>query len=177
MKIMGFGQMVNVSAQKMVHQLVVMSADGQQHVVDTDEATVKQLAAVMANMPPQSYQGPQQSEPVLAPEYQEPESGLEAEVFGDEVDPGEASSEPVMGVIAEDRIADVPDEPTGLGQPRPAPRKEVPKPRRVVTDKDGFVLPVPSKTVPKDEMGYPLVAKKSAPKIPEDGGEEDGAQI
>jgi hypothetical protein len=214
MRIVNFGQMIDVQSRRMAHQIVVETADGRQHIVPTDEGTVTQLIAIMTNAPQQEARPAPAADPGLVaglqrqvemrrsdPEYaaalqdsedgfweqmregaapnEEPEFDEGAEIFGGEEDPGEAS-EPVMGVIAEDRIADAPEPVGGLGQPPPRAQLQTttpPRPR-VLTDKDGFAMPVRAKTVPKDEMGYPIVQKRAqAPRIPDDNGEEDGAQI
>jgi hypothetical protein len=199
MRIVNFGQMIDVQTRQMAHQIVVETVDGRQHVITTDEATVSQLIAVMTNnvqaaqvqsMPTRAEQVANEVAARLQadadygnyPETEESEFEDGAEIFGGEDDPGEVS-EPVMGVIAEDRIAEMPEAVGGLGQPRPQNRAQLevtqpPQPRRILTDKDGFALPVRAKTVPKDEMGYPIVRRAAAaPRIPDDNGEEDGAQI
>jgi len=231
MRIVNFGQMIDVQSRQMAHQIVVETVDGRQHVITTDEATVQQLVEAMTNnlqaaqvqaMPTQvgdlgaeaaRRAGLKTLQDAMArqvrqrradagydavltesegafwdqvhdasPEEQEYEVG--AEIFGGEEDPGEVGREPVMGVIAEDRIADAEEPIGGLGQPKPRPKaaqlEVTPPPRAVVrTDADGFVMPVRSKTVPKDEMGYPIVKQQGrrAPQIPDDNGEEDGSQI
>lgn len=215
MRIVNFGQLIDVQSRQMAHQLVVETSDGHQHVIATDEGTVAQLVAVMTNAPKPAPRPAPAADPELVaglqrqvemrradPEYaaalqdsedgfweqmkgggeapEEPEFDEGAEIFGGEEDPGEVASEPVMGVIAEDRIADTPDQVGGLGQPAPRAQLQTTSPPRprILTDKDGFAVPVRSKTVPKDEMGYPIVKRQAqAPRIPDDNGEEDGAQI
>lgn len=190
MRIINFGQMIDVETRQLAHQIVVETVDGRQHVVTTDEATVSQLIAAMSNnvqaaqvqsMPTQVASIDEEAFNRYLPD-EEPEFEEGAEIFGGEEDPGETGREPVMGVIAEDRIAEV-EEPGGLGQPAPkrspAQLEVTPPPKPVRTDADGFVMPVHSRTVPKDEMGYPIVQQKGqrAPLIPDDDGEDDGAQI
>lgn len=181
MRIINFGQMLDVRTRSFQHQMLVVTADGRQHSIATDEDTVQQLITAMTNsghtMPvSEALELPVNQEAFLRnplPEDLEPAFG--AEIFGGEEDPGEQVPEPVMGVIAEDRIADVPVEPRGLGTRQPP--KAIPAPRPPRVDADGFALPVPAKTVQKDEMGYPIVSKnRNAPVLPDDEG-DDGNQI
>lgn len=188
MRIANFGQMLDVRTRSFQHQMLVITDDGRQHVIATDEDTVQQLIQAMTNSghtmpasePPEisvNREAFLREEPSYhLPQEPEGEDELVADIFGGDVDPGEQAPEPVMGVIAEDRIADVPAEPRGLGSRQP-PKAAPPPTRPPRVDADGFALPVPARTVPKDEMGYPIVAKnRNAPVLPDDGG-DDGNQI
>lgn len=111
----------------------------------------------------------------------------EGEIFGGDYDPGEEHveeqalpTEPVLGTISEERVATFTQPPGGLGQapqivrpPMAAPRPK-PQPR---VDADGFLIPPRARTVPKDEMGYPVVASKRQPPSRFDDGGDDGTQI
>jgi len=191
MQIVNFGEMVDVAQRRITHQLLIRTADGQQHSVTTDERTVQQLLQILTGgggeerpvgtevMADSPYPLPPSTGELSGVELRrnDPEEDDLAEIFGGDVDPGEQAPEPVMGVIAEDRVADVPDEPRGLGARRAPPEERPPAPRPVRVDADGFALPIPSRTVPKDEMGYPIVTKnKNVPVLPDDGG-DDGTQI
>jgi len=179
MRIASFGQMVDVSTKQFTYQMVVITDDGHSHAITTTEETIQQLVEKLSNgeatprQPAPVYGPPPTREFVQTPMEEDEEL---ASIFGGEPDPGEQAPEPVMGVIAENRVADV-EEPRGLGSRPPAPRAAPPAPRVPRVDADGFALPIPSRTVPKDEMGYPIVAKnRGAPVLPEDTG-DDGNQI
>lgn len=185
MRIVSFGQMVDVATKQFTYQMVVITDDGHSHAITTTEDTIQQLVGKLTNggVAQENYAA-RSAEPYVSPvrkEYvQESEDEELASIFGGEPDPGEQAQEPepVMGVIAEDRVAEEEEAPRGLGS-RPSASRIAPPTRPPVprVDADGFALPVPARTVPKDEMGYPIVAKnRNAPVLPEDNG-DDGNQI
>lgn len=168
MKIMSFGQVV-VDVDKggsLVHQFIVQCNNGRRVTVSTNEATVQQLLAAMGNVPeapayesantaakfdedePEPHEEPQE-------ELQEPEP--QDELGADDIFGG---GEPVMGVIAERQVEDVPQA-AGLGSVS-----------KLQTNKDGLVI---GRTVEKDEMGYPVVRRRPTPNIVET--DDDGTQI
>lgn len=195
MRIVNFGQVVDLEhGTQIAHQFTVMLPSGQRVQVRTDEETVQQLVAALTGNgvePPQPTRSKTLGE-ILAEETQEPsqiepDSFDAGDVFGGDYDPGElaanaASSlveqdyepEPVMGTMAEEPVMPQAAPTGGLGQPAPKPRQQ----RQQRVDSDGFVLPTRSRTVPKDEMGYPIVSQRAPQQtLPIDDGEEDGQQI
>lgn len=175
MRIVNFGQLVDLEhGTKLMHQITVELPSGHRIQVDTDEGTVQQLVdALMGNGS------------AVEPAHQKTlrellvqDDGLEedydnaGEFFGGD-DPGElAAVEPdvVMGTLTEVHIMDEETVRGGLGQPN--------RNRRPPVDSDGYYLSPPARTVPKDEMGYPIVPRKvHVPTIPNDDGEGDGTQI
>lgn len=181
MIIVSFGQVVDMlQGGQMVNQLTLELFTGERVSVTTDENTVQQLLAIAARLSnggaarPSQVTGPPPQR--WAPEVeqggfpQHTEAAEEmASVFGGEADPGE-QSEPVMGKMAEETMEVAPVS-KGLGSGTPAPI------RRPMVDKDGFALPIPSRTVEKDEMGYPVIRGSSAPAPSGDDGADDGTQI
>lgn len=195
MKIVNFGQVVDLEhGTQIAHQFTVEIAPGHRVQVQTDERTVQQLVeALTGNGAPRPVVAPQRRTlgEMLAQEAPSPEVEDEGEydasdVFGGDYDPGELAAvaagsiaqepeyepEAVMGTMAEEPVA-APQAPQGgLGQKQQRP------PRRPQIDGDGFFMPVKARTVPKDEMGYPIVQKKAVVQnVPQDDGSEDGTQI
>lgn len=161
MRIINFGQMVSLEhGTQIAHQITVEMPSGQRQQVLTDDSTVQQLVDLVSGATPQ----PRTLEEVLEQE----DIGEE---FGGDLDPGEIldevvhhDPEVVMGALA----GEVPvDE---------APRGGIGRPP---VDNEGFYLPVQAKTVPRDELGYPIVPRRVAPvvNVPDDDGESDGYQI
>lgn len=175
MRIINFGQMVNIEhGMKIAHQITVELPSGQRHQVLTDDDTVQQLVNLVSSNARQAY---------VPPQHRTLEEVLEQEVdigeeFGGDLDPGEMvdggvpDPEVVMGALA--GALPVSEAPRG-GIGRPQQRS----PNRPPVDSNGFYLPVQAKTVPKDEMGYPIVPHRTVanPNVPDDDGEGDGTQI
>jgi hypothetical protein len=192
MKIVGFGQMVDLETgtAQIAHRMTVETPDGRRVDIRTDELTVQQLLQATLNgagelrqpaPPPQQTMQEMvaQASPETYEEYLDDSEEDEGEMFGGDYDPNAAVAdavgsiaaepEPVMGTMAEEPVA-APPPSRGLGQGRKGPRP--------VLDADGFMMPVRARTVPQDEMGYPVVpGRQVVQTIPDDDGEEDGQQI
>ena len=106
----------------------------------------------------------------LPPTFPEGADPATAAVFGEnydaeDYDAGEVGGyapEGIMVVVADESVATLPVQPRGLGHPP--------------VDSDGYYLPPKAKTVPKDEMGYPIVQREAPPDSVDDE-EDDGDQI
>jgi hypothetical protein len=165
MRIINFGQVVDLEhGTRITHQLTVETEPGIRLQVITDEGTVQQLVDALVGV---------EESPI---QHEIPEAALEqsaGDVFGGEYDPGELVSldtpsdqESVMGALTAEHVT-FQRAPGGIGQPA----------KRLPVDGDGFYLPVKAKTVPKDEMGYPVVPRVAVPTGIPDDGETDGTQI
>lgn len=196
MRIINFGQVMDVeSGVDLIHQMTIEHPDGRRFTIRTDEGTVQQLIESMAGMGNEVEVPLQKANPMRftptsptmfphdSPSEEEEEPGS---VFGGDYDPGEEnqqSVEPVVGTIAENRTTTDSYSGGGIGQVTQAPvQQEFPnrgrKKRQPLIDKDGFMISPPAKTVPKDEMGYPIVPKRNAqPSSNRFSEEEDGQQI
>lgn len=182
MRILSFGQMMNLDGGlAFTHQMVVELPTGERRVINTDEGTVQQLIAIMAGLPDgvpvmAAPDAPVQQMPVrreqvdpdlaVAPDPEEYEEGVD--VFGG--DPGE------VGRLVDADSPPVPDI-GGIGFAQPQQQLQVVNPPRVLPN--GKVVAPRAKTVPKDEMGYPIVPKRQAsrPQQSAFSEEEDGTQI
>ena len=194
--IVNFGQVVDLEKDgQLSYQFTVVDGEGTRIPIATDEETVRQLMRATVQQEPVYHRGgnnhPQQptiNESAFRQEMAriegeledgdpafEPDLSDEGEVFGGDYDPEgiaaqaaaslAAEPEPVMGTVATQPVR--PPKQAGLGQ---GPRVRV--------DADGFALPPTARTVPKDEMGYPIVHGSSAQAtIPDDDGEDDGTQM
>jgi hypothetical protein len=163
MRIVNFGQVIDLEhGGGFAHQFTVALDSGERLSIITDEDTVQQLIEIAMVMPP-SEEVPRHLRVV------EPDPGhvmtrrvqQMMEEVADEVsdDPGELAAyepteAPVMGKVAEAPVQGIPRgiHPGGLGQPKP------PVKRQPMIDEDGFMVRPPSKTVPTDEMGYPIIS-------------------
>lgn len=189
MRITNFGEVVDLEAGAViVHQFTVVAPSGRRVQITTDERTVQQLIGALGaylegpgvkeaprSVPPISGDTPygELKREAQAASWEQEEEEM-ADIFGSESDLGEQAPEPVMGVVAAEQTEAAAEAAPGLGTPRSAPTRAQPIVR---VDKDGFALPVPSRTVPKDSMGYPIVTQgKKSPELPDDGG-DDGTQI
>ena len=191
MRIINFGQMVDLEhGTKLEHQIMVEMPSGQRFQIVTDEGTVQQLADVLVEDGDHKLAKQKTLEDILEkgvdPDAEglneEPYSGTQSD-FGGDYDPGELARidgiytpDAVMGALVEEPVLE--DKPVrgGLGQSRE--RKKPPLSHKPLLDSDGFYLPPPSRTVPKDEMGYPIVPRRvQPPTVPDDDGEGDGTQI
>lgn len=150
MRIVNFGQLVAVSddGPAIQHQFTLQLPSGELHSVLTDESTIAQLVDMVS---------------VASEHLPEPEPQIEH-------DPGEVNvsmdPEAVMGVLATEPASEELSG-SGLGQPKRPP-----------VDSDGFYMAPKARTVPKDELGYPIVhtaGRAVSPLPPEDEG--DGTQI
>jgi hypothetical protein len=176
MRIINFGQMVSLEhGTQIAHQITVELPSGQRHQVLTDDSTVQQLVDLISGGTEQARTVPQHK---TLEEVLDQESDV-GDMFGGDLDPGELrdldeSHEPevVMGALS--GMSPVYETPSGgLGRPQQREAKRLP------VDSDGFLVPVRAKTVPRDEMGYPIVPHRTAdvPNTPDDDGEGDGYQI
>lgn len=161
MRIVNFGQIIDLEGGKRIaHQITVELDTGLRRQVQTDEGTVQQLLDIITEKDEQQSFSPQPPDDMEPDEGQIFGGGYAAEDY-DAVESGEYVPESVMGVMADEPAASVPVTPGGLGHPP--------------VDTDGYYLPPKAKTVPKDEMGYPVVQRQAAPDDVDD--EEDGDQI
>jgi hypothetical protein len=198
MRIVNFGQVVDLeNGGGFAHQFTVLLPNGDRVGIVTNEETVGQLIQLATGV----YDGqgslpvaPQQAHPgsngtsgdqawstdypqhVEDPEEEDEPEGVE---FGGDYDPGELSSEAVMGVVSERPVqlpVAVQGGLGGLGQTQP-PAPQQPHPSRLV-DSDGFARPVPSRTVQADEAGYPVVQQRvpAGPRVME-SDDDDGTQV
>jgi len=170
MRIINFGQIVDLEhGMEVAHQITVESENGRRTQIRTDEHTIQQLVDALSV---DRGSAPPNKQPEIKMEF--PREELEPEdVFGGDFDPGELVSEQesVMGVISE-TVVESAIPVVGLGQSSAAK----PKPRPQF-DSDGYILPVRARTVPKDDMGYPIVPHRSIPVNVSDDEEGDGTQI
>jgi hypothetical protein len=162
MLIVNFGQVVDLEAGGMfAHQFTLQLLDGRRVQIHTDERTVQQLLDIVSGTGQAQAHTSQPSVAQVHPQYPSmqyeeideadtDEEELAAMSWGDH-DPGEQTA------LGELTSAPEPEpEPVragGLGQPRNGRSQ----PR---VDADGFLIPPRAKTVPKDEMGYPIVTQK-----------------
>jgi hypothetical protein len=183
MKIINFGQVVSLEhGTQLTFQLTVDLPSGRRIQVKTDEGTVDQLMdALLGNGGQHPHVERKTADQMLKNDIaidsellaEESYSGS-VDDFGGDYDPGELinverSPDAVMGALSEIPVVRDSSVRGGLGQP---------KRRDPQIDSDGFLLPVRSRTVPKDEMGYPIVQRRATPSIiPDDDGEGDGTQI
>ena len=193
MLIVNFGQVVDLEhGTGFTSQFTVLMPDGTRVLVRTDEDTIQQLTALAAGLVPEEVEeGGGNSHPAARypeVEFVEPRPHLQAVPdepegveFGGDYDPGEEAEAPsggVMGTIAEQRVA-THHAPGGLGSPAPqaVPRQPQQAKPRPNIDGDGYLVPPRAKTVPANEMGYPVVAQRGAagPAIEDD--DDDGTQI
>lgn len=157
MRIVNFGQVMNVEdGFKMSYQFTIELPTGERADVLTNEETVQQLVDVMTGRGTLS-------QPALEPQGSatRPDADEYDYTFGGDV--GELSIEKA---------------PVAFDTEPPYFEEAVPEPKSSL----GQVKKVPgqtkARTVPKDEMGYPMVqqaVKDSG--YPLDDGEDDGAQI
>ena len=185
MKIISIGQVVNVEhATELAHQFTLELPSGQRVQVGTNADTVKQLLdAVLGSELPKPASVHKTLNELLEQDIASDEEELAEEAYAGDFfggdDPGEfiGDRDVVMGTLSEMPVVE--DVPLGgLGQPRKHKNKPPPR-RRPPVDSEGFYLPPPAKTVPKDELGYPIVHPRALapPSIPDDDGEGDGTQI
>jgi hypothetical protein len=183
MRIINIGQVVNVEhGAEIIHQITVEVPSGKRVQVYTDENTAKQLLdALLDSEPTKPVHTQKTLNELLASDIALDEEELAEEAYAGDffggVDPGElnANRDVVMGALSE--VPVVEDAPRGgLGQFK---KHESKTPRRpTFVDSDGFLLPIKAKTVPKDEMGYPIVQRREViPSVPDDDGDGDGTQI
>jgi hypothetical protein len=193
MRIVNFGQVVDLDrgGVDLSNQITVELADGRRASVVTDESTIQQLIQLATGVLSQPIHAPRSSGFPNGTEVksfdgvnlqQELERGSDmseddlATIFGGngEGDPGElhVEPEPVMGRIAEEKLVEAPAL-KGMGSGTAAPV------RRPMVDKDGFAIPISSRTVEQDEMGYPVLegGQRAASPPPGDDGADDGTQI
>jgi hypothetical protein len=185
MRITNFGEIVDLEAGAViVHQFTVVAPSGHRVQITTDERTVQQLiGALGAYLGGSEVKEVPRSVPSMSGDIpyeelkREVQDALEEEemasFFGADPDPGEQIPEPVMGSVSENQEEDMAEAAPGLGTPKAVLQRTQ---SIVRVDKDGFALPIPSRTVSKDEMGYPIVPQgKKAPEPLDDG--DDGTQI
>jgi hypothetical protein len=164
MKIVNFGQVVDLEGGTvgLGYQFTVLLPNGERISVATDEGTVRQLTEIVTGgvIQPGEMELEEES-PISGSDMRE---GLMS-VFG----PGPGNGEGVMGVIAEEEYEDRPitKEVGGLGSAPSVPVR-APQKRQPLVDEDGFMRPPPAKTVPKDEMGYPIVSAGQGVPVQED---------
>lgn len=166
MRIVSFGQQVMLDAQMtVINQITVELPDGRHVSVPASEETVQSLMKLHAGIPVETEVFADVHQPGNTAEMSYYEEGDEAP------DPGEISADAVMGTLSEAPVAS-PMRPVGaIGQVQRAPS---PQPR---VDADGFMVAPRAKTVPKDEMGYPIVQRKAAPQQQQLVQDDDGEQI
>lgn len=188
--IVNFGQVIDLERNgQFAYQFTVMDSAGKRVPIATNEETIRQLmqtclqpgaATSGGNSHPQA----QAARERFAEAASRVEDHLEdyeqdvGEVFGGDYYPEDVAAsaaaaladepvqEPVMGVVASQPVQPQ-QRAGGLGQ---GPRVRV--------DSDGFALPPTARTVPADEMGYPIVpGRPQQSNIPDDDGEDDGTQM
>jgi hypothetical protein len=190
--IVNFGQVFDLENDgSLSFQFTVMDGNGTRVPISTNESTIRQLMSAALQPEPRPIQRGGNNQPqhqmsideeAFRREMARIEGELddgdpdEGEVFGGDYSPESIAAqaaaslandpEPVMGAVAAEPVKP-PQQAAGLGQ---GPRVRV--------DADGFALPPTARTVPKDEMGYPIVSGNQAqPSIPDDDGEDDGTQM
>lgn len=162
MRIVNFGQVMDVENRSMVYQFTVELSSGDRTDILTDEDTVQQLVNAMTGVSRDTQALPAVTEEVESLE----ETGDYEHTFGGDL--GEMVYEDVLESL-EYAEESVPEPRGALGQVTP---------KRPPVDSDGFYRPPTAKTVPKDDMGYPIVPQSSGDSnFPLDDGEDDGAQI
>jgi len=177
MRIVSFGQVVELNGGRpeIANQMTVELVNGYRITVPTDERTVQRLIEIASGV--MSTQEVERQRPPARKlsDYQTPEEREEedAEYFGGvpASDPGEMgqAAEPLMGRVAEEEVSLDTASGGGIGNGPPVHLSV-----RQRVDKDGFALPIPSRTVEMDEAGYPVVpGRRAAPR--EDG--DDGTQL
>ena len=163
MRIVNFGQIIDLEGgRRIAHQITVELDTGLRRQIQTDEATVQQLLDTItevdvAPFPPPDVMGRDEGQ-VFGGDYDGEDYAAENDDVGEV---GVYVPESVMGVVANEPITSVPPAPSGLGHPP--------------VDSDGYYLQPKAKTVPKDEMGYPIVQRLAVPDDVDE--EEDGDQI
>lgn len=160
MRIVNFGQVVDVDrGLQLTHQMTVELQSGDRVQILTDERTVQQLVDVATGVSEEQAK----SANFVGSEYSREVSDL-GEVGLE--DPSDLFDDPPIGTMEEPLVRQ--KAPVGgLGRPKPP-----------TVDEDGFYLPPRARTVPKDELGYPIVPHtKTVDDGGLDDGEDDGAQI
>lgn len=163
MRIIDAGQYVSLegaSAGKILCRITIRTDDGRQVSIPTSEDTVTKIIELMTGVEaPSSTVG-------TTTDYQEAlQAALpqDASFFGgsDQVE----SPAPNLGIIAEEAPPRI-ERPAGLGQ-------------GLILDAKGYPIQGRVRTVDKDEFGYPIMPKSSAPPPPEIEEEEEdpGEQI
>jgi len=196
--IVNFGQVFDLENDgNLSFQFTVMDGNGTRVPVSTNESTIRQLMSAALQPEPRPIQRGGNNQPQhqmsideeafrqemarIEGELDDGDSAFEpdeGEVFGGDYDPDGIAAqaaasltheaEAVMGAIAEQPVR----------PPTPRPQAGLGQGPRVRVDSDGFALPPTARTVPKDEMGYPIVPGNQAqPSIPDDDGEDDGTQM
>jgi hypothetical protein len=173
MKIVSFGQQVLLDAEMtVINQITVELQDGRQVSVPAAEETVQALMKLHAGIPldkeviPPAVPDNVTIDPSVFENYSSDEMYDEED---EEIDPGEIG-DAVMGVLAEEPMSQPAGIPKAIGQPQTRAQPRV--------DADGFMLAPKARTVPKDEMGYPIVQRKQqVPKQRQLIADEDGEQI
>lgn len=184
MRIISFGQSIMADRLTEVqHHITVQFDNGMQSVVPVMEETVRVLIELKNSFG--SEEGIRHDDRVSPAQMGGPEAELDGPAgieFEAPIDEGEYApiSEPIMGVMAETPIGISSSRTGGLGQPRSRPRPIVS--RDPLIGSDGFQITPRARTVPKNEMGYPIIPKKkvTTPKLVvkrENDEEGDGVQI
>lgn len=202
MRIVNFGQVVDLEhGGGFAHQFTIALDSGERLSIITDEETVQQLIEVTMMMEPAERPGhlrvvgePPARDNAMSQRLRQmlqesnggdvmvaPSVTMEEEYH---TDPGELAAyeppeddelppQPVMGKVAEVPVRGVPTgiRPGGLGQPSP------PVKRQPMIDEDGFMVRPPAKTVPTDEMGYPITSASRQEPEPELEEEDVGEQV
>lgn len=193
MRIVNFGQVVDLEhGGGFAHQFTVMLDSGERLSIITDEDTVQQLIEIVAAVPQEMPEpdprnelarhlrsvheqyGDQELRVVPSVQVAAEESAPDPGELADYEPPDEEpASQPVMGVVSEAPVRNVPTgiQPGGLGQPKPPVR------RQPMIDQDGFMVAPTAKTVPTDEMGYPITSMSRMEPDPEDDEEDVGEQV
>lgn len=154
MRIINFGQVVDLEDGTigMGFQFTVALRDGTRVSVSTDESTIQQLTEIITG-------GLVDEGAVMAEQQMEPYIGPEA--MDEALSSGNGGG--VMGQIAEEEY-DYEEQRGfqvgGLGSP-PVTQQPTPQPRQPMIDEDGFMRTPAAKTVPADEMGYPVTAAQA----------------
>lgn len=182
MMIVNFGQVVDLEhGSGFVNQFTVVMPNGLRVSIMTNEETIQQLMDLAGGIEPEEEvirggNGAAEETwaiPSTVPEPPPTEPG--GEEFGGGYDPGEEDDDGgVIGAMVDQRVASQVAA-GGLGSPgssRPKPAKP-----RPMVDGDGFFMAPKGKTVPKDEMGYPIVSQRAAASPSGGDDDDDGQQI
>jgi hypothetical protein len=156
MRIINFGQVVDLEDGTigMGFQMTVLLPDGTRISIATDEHTIQQLTEIVVGG----------VEDVVVPPPA-PERIYEEGPAFEAADVGGGNGGPVMGQIDEEDYEEqvMRGMVGGLGSPPRAPQPAQAQPRPPMIDEDGFMRTPVAKTVPTDEMGYPIVAQQQGP--------------
>ena len=174
MKIISFGQVVNLEqGSNFTHQFTVRLDNEEQVDIVTDEDTIAQLVTLI-DRSPHIIQGGSTIGTTRRDSKVDNDMGRSGwentyATHNDGIS-GVATQAPILGVMDQESITTftVPSPGIGSGKPVRVPR----------IDKDGFALPIQSRTVEMNSAGYPVISGQlTTSSVIKSLTNDDGVQI